>query len=216
MSPRITTALLLFLLFNMAWFVLYSAQLGWQGLTDTRPQDLSRVFLTDTPIANTLLALHMITGALLALGAPLQALPILRHRWPVLHRRHGYYIFALACGTGLAGLLYILMNGTVGGWWMSLWFALYGLAMLWSAANTIYYALDKDMSRHFAWATRLVILAVGSWIYRMHYALWFALTDGAASNPAFTGLFDRVQVIAFFVPYLLLAEILLRRGSRGH
>jgi len=102
------------------------------------------------------------------------------------------------------------VSGTIGGWWMSLWFAIYGAAMIWTAVNTVYFALAKDLRRHFAWAVRLVVLAVGSWIYRMHYAIWFAATGGVASNEEFTGLFDQVQVVAFFVPYLLIAEIVLR------
>jgi hypothetical protein len=40
--------------------------------------------------------------------------------------------------------------------------------------------------------------------------IWEITTGGAASNDAFTGLFDRAQVVAFFVPYLLAAEIVLR------
>ena len=95
---------------------------------------------------------------------------------------------------------------------MSLWFAVYGAALMIAASNTVYHALNKDMQRHFEWATRLAILAVGSWIFRMHYAVWYGLTDGVGSNDTLTGPFDRVQVVAFFVPYLLIAEVILRRG----
>lgn len=206
-------ALLLFLAFNTLWFIVHSVALGWGGLTSAQPGALSRVFVDAPPLASAALALHMVTGAILTLGAPLQATPLVRRRWPGLHRRLGYVLVTLALVTGFAGLLYIAANGTVGGAWMSFWFAVYGLAVIWCAANTVYFAIDKDMRRHFAWATRLVILAVGSWIYRMHYGLWYAATGGLASNDAFTGLFDRVQVVAFFVPYLLIAEIFLRRSA---
>jgi hypothetical protein len=98
---------------------------------------------------------------------------------------------------------------------MSLWFAIYGAAMIWTAFNTVYYAMAKDRRRHFAWAVRFVVLAIGSWIYRMHYAIWYAATDGAASNKEFTGLFDQIRAVAFFVPYLLIAELVLRwRNAR--
>ena len=215
MFPRASNLLLGILSLNVAWFVLYSAQLAYSGLMSEAPSEVSRAFFTGAPVSNALLAGHMLAGAVLTIGAPLQAMPVFRTRWPQLHRRAGYALFGLAVVTGLAGLGYIALQGTVGGWWMSLWFAVYGLMLIWAAANTIYHALNKDMRRHMEWATRLVILAVGSWIYRMHYAIWFGLTDGIASNDRFTGTFDLIQVFAFYLPYLLLAEVILRYRSRS-
>ena len=217
MRRYVPTLLLLVLALNTGWFVIYSGDLGLRGLLSQTPAAVSRVFETGGVLANAGIALHMIAGAVLTLGAPLQALPVVRRRWPGLHRRFGYGLFVLAVVTGLGGLVYITLNGTIGGWWMSLWFAIYGAAMIWAAANTVYHALAKDMRRHFDWAVRFVVLAVGSWIYRMHYGLWFATTGGLGSNEAFTGLFDQIQVVAFFVPYLVIAEIALRwrRVRRG-
>ena len=212
MKRNLTTALLLFLAFNTIWFVLHSAHLGWLGLTSDGPQQLSRVFLPGATTANISLALHMLSGAILTIGLPLQALPALRRNWPWLHRRSGYVLSGLAVVTGCAGLLYILLKGTVGGWWMSLWFSIYGGAIIWSAANTFYFATRKDLASHSAWAIRLLVLSVGSWIYRMHYVIWYGLTGGLGSNEALTGAFDRIQVVAFFVPYLLITELFLRRN----
>lgn len=213
MRRTAANVLLILLAVNTAWFVLYSAGLGLGALRSDTPAELSRVFAGTMPISNASLAVHMVAGAVLTIGAPLQALPMLRRRRPELHRRAGYVLAALAAATGFAGLVYIALEGTVGGWWMSLWFAIYGALMIWAAVNTVYYALCKDLSRHFAWAIRFVILAVGSWIFRMHYALWEITTGGIASNDGFTGTFDRVQVFAFFLPYLLIAEIIIRRSA---
>jgi uncharacterized membrane protein len=215
MKRRLPTLLLLFLAFNTTWFVLYSAQLGLQALLSDTPETLSRVFRRDSPLSGAGLALHMIAGGLLCLFAPLQALPVLRNRWPQIHRRLGYVLISLALITGIAGLFYITVQGTIGGWWMSLWFSLYGLALMWSALRTAQCAIRKDRRAHQIWATRLIILAVGSWIFRMHYVLWFLFNGGLGSAPDLTGPFDRIQVVAFFVPYLLLAEIFLRRLPRN-
>lgn len=215
MRRYVPTLLLLLLALNTGWFVVYSGDLGLRGLISQVPGEVSRVFQDDGILANTGIALHMIAGAVLTFGAPLQVLPIVRRRWPGLHRRFGYVLFVLAVATGVGGLVYITLNGTIGGWWMSLWFAIYGAAMIWTAFNTVYFAMAKDLRRHFAWAVRLIVLAVGSWIYRMHYGIWYAATGGVASNKEFTGLFDQIQVFAFFVPYLLIVEIVLRwRNAR--
>jgi hypothetical protein len=210
MRAALPTILLSILALNTTWFVIFSAALGLGGLFADAPSNLSRVFSPGALIVNTALALHMLSGAVLTISAPLQALPVWRRRWPRLHRRAGYVIFWMSLVTGVGGLIYIGLHGTVGGWWMSLWFALYGIAILWSATQTVRFARVRDMQRHRAWATRLIILAVGSWIFRMHYVIWFSLTDGLGSNEALTGLFDRIQVFAFFVPYLLVGEVVLR------
>lgn len=211
---RLANILLAVLAFNTGWFVVYSASLGLRGLTNAAPGALSRVFVEGPALGNAALAVHMVAGAAITLGAPLQAMPFMRRRWPSLHRRAGYVLLALAAATGIGGLFYIAVQGTIGGPWMNLWFAIYGAALVWSAAAVVYHAIDKDFRRHMEWAMRFVILAVGSWIYRMHYVIWEIATGGAASNEAFTGLFDRVQVVAFFVPYLLVAEIALRATRR--
>ncbi|MEW9921804.1 DUF2306 domain-containing protein [Marimonas sp. MJW-29] len=213
MRNAVVSALLLFLALNLLWFVAHALQLGSNGLFADRPEDFSRVFIDGASLANAGIAVHMMAGALLTLGAPLQALPIVRNRWPNLHRKNGYVLFVLAMMTGIGGLSYIILQGTIGGWWMSFWFATYGSLLMWSAVNTVRFAIARDLDRHFAWATRLIVLAVGSWIFRMHYVLWFILTDGLGSNEGLTGVFDRVQVVAFFLPYLLIAELLLRRRA---
>ena len=99
------TILLLVLALNTGWFVLYSGDLGLRGLLSEVPGEVSRVFLDAGIAANAGIALHMIAGAVLTFGAPLQALPIVRRRWPGLHRRFGYVLFVLAIGTGLGGLV---------------------------------------------------------------------------------------------------------------
>lgn len=214
MRSVVTTICLLILTINTLWFVLYSAQLGLRGFVSDTPADLSRVFLVDSVLANVVLAAHMVAGAVLTIGAPLQALPILRNRWPHLHKRLGYGLLVAAVLTGTGGLLYIATVGTIGGRWMDFGFALYGAAILVAAVKTVSHAVASDRQSHFEWAVRLVVLAVGSWIYRMHYVIWYGLTGGAASNETFTGMFDRVQVLAFFVPYLLFAELCLRWRRR--
>lgn len=211
MRNALVSAGLIILALNVSWFVAYSAQLSVNGLFFDCPEDISRVFKNDAQIANIGISFHMMAGAFLTLGAPLQALPVVRNRWPKLHRKHGFVLFCLAIITGFGGLIYILLEGTIGGWWMSFWFATYGGLLVWCAVNTVRFAMSQDYDRHFAWATRLIVLAVGSWIFRMHYVVWFSITGGSGSNESLTGLFDRAQVVAFFMPYLLVAEFFLRR-----
>lgn len=181
------------------------------------PEARGRLF--GDALSNLAIFGHMALGGILTVGVPLQLLPMLRTRLPGLHRRAGYALAVAAALTALGGLVYIALNGTVGGAWMSVWFALYGVAMLIAAAQTVYCAIDKDFARHRRWALRLTVLAVGSFLYRVHYGVWFALTGGLGAQEDFTGPFDRIQVFAFYLPYLILLEMYFRRVPRlakGH
>jgi len=153
---------------------------------------------------------HMFVGGVLTLLAPLQLIPQIRARVPRLHHVIGYVVAPLALLTSLGGLIYIAAHGTIGGPLMSVGFALYGLLLGLAAVQTVRFARRRD-PQHQIWALRLIILALASWIYRIHYGIWYAATGGAASTPEFTGLFDQVQTFAFYLPYLILLEIWWRR-----
>lgn len=110
----------------------------------------------------------------------------------------------------LGGLVYIGIRGTIAGPLMDIGFALYRALMLGAAVQTIRHARAGDVQHHNEWALRLVVLAMGSLIFRLHYVMWYILTDGLWSNEALTGPFDHVQYFAFFLPYLFMLEVWIR------
>lgn len=198
------------LLLALLPFVVHAARLGLAGLA----RDLWPESRFDPPGATVSAAIfaHMVAGAAVTLLAPLQLSPRLRARWPALHRWSGRVVVAGALATAVGGLAWIAARGTIGGWQMSAGFALYGALMLVAAVQTLRFARARAFGRHQAWALRLFVLAMGSWLYRVHYTIWWIATDGAATAEDFSGAFDRVQTLAFFLPYLLALEVWLRRA----
>ena len=98
---------------------------------------------------------------------------------------------------------------------MDVAFGLYGLALGLAVKRTVQNARRARWQHHRDWAQRLLVLALGSWLYRVHYAAWHVLTGGAASNDAFTGIFDVVTMFAFWMPYLVVLELwFIWRGPR--
>ena len=98
---------------------------------------------------------------------------------------------------------------------MSLGFALYGFLMAFAALQTVRLARRREWDRHRRWALRLLVLILGSWLFRVQYGLWYLSTDGLASNEAFTGLFDRVMTVGFYLPWLIALELWLRRSPKA-
>lgn len=119
MRRHVYSFLLILLAFNTGWFVVYAARLGWQGFALSDPSQVSRVYFDGAWITNLVLAAHMVAGGILTVAAPLQATPLVRGI-PKLHRASGRVLLPLAIVTGIGGLIYIGVQGTIGGWWMSL------------------------------------------------------------------------------------------------
>lgn len=195
--------------FLVAWLVLLALPFAFYAierglaLSNLEEQATSRFFSASDAASNLAIYGHMIAGGTITVLAPLQLLSIVRRRWPRVHRASGYLIAVAASLTALGGLYYILVRGTIGGWIMDLGFGLYGVLMLLSVARTVPLARRRD-PRHRLWAERLIILALASWLYRVHYGIWEIATGGVGSEPDFTGPFDTAQVFAFYLPYLLI------------
>ncbi|QBF34089.1 DUF2306 domain-containing protein [Thalassococcus sp. S3] len=210
LRPVIAPALLILLVLLTIPFGIYSANFGGNGLSG-QLDGLSRFQIDTMPVTNASIFAHMLAGALVTCLAPLQLIGAIRRRWPRLHRLNGYILIVVATLTAIGGLVFISNRGTIGGPLMNMGFTLYGGLMLLSAIQAMRHARARRFDLHMAWALRLFVLAIGSWLYRVHYGLWYALTGGAASTAAFTGLFDQIQMFAFYLPYLALLEIWLQR-----
>lgn len=193
-------------------FVIYALAFGWRGIV-ADPGGASYLFDTPSRAAELALAAHMLSGAVITGLVPLQVLPALRRRWLGVHRVLGRCLTTLAVLTALGGLAFIMLVGTIGGPLMNVGFGIYGVLMLLAAWQAVRFARAGNIALHRIWALRFAVLALASWLYRLHYGLWYAVTDGLGSTPAFTGPFDQIQVFAFYVPYLLLLEVWRRRSA---
>jgi hypothetical protein len=161
------------------------------------------------------LGMHFAAGGIiLALGC-IQLIGAIRARFPGLHRWAGRVYVAASLFTGIGGLAFIAARGTIGGPVMSAGFSLYGILTVLCAVQTFRHARARRLALHRAWALRLFALAIGSWLYRMDYGFWLLLTNGAGHTESFSGPFDRFMAFFFYLPNLLMVEILLRGQGRA-
>src|SRR5262245_40239681 len=80
-----------------------------------------------TPEASVGIGAHFFAGAVLLVLGPVQLVKQIRNRWLQVHKWMGrVYAFA-AFAAGVGGLVFIALKGTVGGWVMTLAFAMYGV-----------------------------------------------------------------------------------------
>lgn len=209
---RVTSKLLgaAFLAVPVLGFALYSMRFGMRGLS----LDLSQqtyIYTANGLLPNFAIFSHMLLGAAAMVLAPLQLISQVRARYKWLHRMTGRFIVIASITVALGGLIYIGVRGTIAGPLMDLGFALYGVLMLSAAVQVIRHARAGDLAHHSEWALRLFVLVMGSLIFRLHYGIWYMLTDGLWSNQQLTGPFDQVQYFAFYLPYLIVLELWIRR-----
>lgn len=166
-------------------------------------------------VSNGSMGAHFLGGGLLLVMGSIQFIGNGRPRWPRFHRLIGrLYVFA-SFVTAFGGLGFIILRGTIGGVVMSFAFSLYGIMMLVSAAFVAYYAKTMQFATHREWAVRLYALAIGSWMYRLEYGFWIAVTGGLGMTPDYRGPFDYLMDFFFFVPTVLVAELVLRLRKLG-
>lgn len=155
------------------------------------------------------IALHFLAGGIILVLGCLQLLESVRTKYPALHRIAGR-VYVIAClFAAIGGLVFIALKGTIGGTVMDVGFTGYGVLMFLAAVQTIRFARKQAFKQHRAWALRLFALAIGSWLYRMDYGFYIGFGGKEGHTDDFTGWFDYFMDFWFYLPNLLVVEIIL-------
>ena len=155
------------------------------------------------------IGIHFIAGGIILILGCIQLINPIRIKYPTFHRLVGRLYIIASLTAAIGGLTFIFLKGTIGGLVMDIGFSLYGILMFIAAIETIRHARKKQFEKHRAWALRLFALALGSWLYRIDYGFWLLLADGVGHTDTFSGLFDQVMSFFFFIPNLIVAEIVI-------
>ncbi len=197
------------LLFGLYILAFYATSLVSGNPTQWN-QTLPGLYDPNENIATTGIGFHFAAGGIILILGCIQLIDKFRIRFLNAHRWIGLFYVSSSIVAGFGGLVFIFTKGTIGGTVMDIGFSLYGILMITAAILTLKNALSKNFKQHKAWAFRLFALAVGSWLYRMDYGFWFILADGVGHAKNFQGPFDQVMAFFFYLPNLLIVEIILK------
>jgi hypothetical protein len=209
LSAAVWTSASLFGLYILAFYAaaLYQGDMQrWNGV-------LPKLYQSGATTATTGIGLHFAAGGIILILGSIQLIESVRLRFPALHRWIGRIYIAACLFASIGGLTFIVVTGTIGGTVMDIGFGLYGILMGLSAVQTYRYAVKRNTGAHQLWALRLYALAIGSWLYRMDYGFWIMLTDGLGHADKFRGPFDQFMAFFFYIPNLLVVEVLMRARS---
>lgn len=180
------------------------------GIPEVWNQKLPGLYLADRPVATAGIGIHFLAGGIILVLGSIQFVSVLRLKHPFTHRFLGR-IYVIACLlASVGGLLFVFTNGTIGGVIMDIAFGLYGILLFICAIQTIRFAIKRNIPIHKNWSLRLYSLAIGSWFYRMGYGFWFLVFGKIGHTRDFTGSFDIFMNFFFFIPNLIIAELIIR------
>lgn len=203
---------LLFLIFILAFY--YPSTLtGHYSEWNTKP--LIKGFVAGDFAGNLAFASHVLLAAVITGAGLVQLIPVIRRRWPAVHRWNGriYLVTALLLAAGGLGMVWVrgsYMNiaGAIG---ITIDAALvFGCAaMAWREAGARRFAL------HRRWALRTFVVASAVWFMRVGYMAWAIATGGAGIGEAMDGPFDLFIAFGNSLVPLAVLELYLLAESRG-
>jgi Predicted membrane protein (DUF2306) len=201
---------LAFLLFILLFY--YPSVLsGNFGAWDKKPNIDG--FIAGDASGNIMFALHVLAAAVMTAGGMLQLLPVLRQKWPRVHRWNGRLFLVTALSLALGGLWLVWGRGTylnlVGAFGISL-NALLIISFAFMAWQTV---ITKKFAEHRRWALRLFIVANAVWFMRLGYMIWGIGTGGAGIGDAMNGPFDYFLAFGNSLVPLAIMETYLRVQS---
>jgi hypothetical protein len=183
-----------------AWFFVKPVE-DWKSISDYSQEPRT------APIA-----LHWIGGIVVILTGPFQLMQSVRTKWPRFHRWTGRIYLSLGClPASIAGLVYIVLNGTVGGLVMDIAFLIYGAVFFISGLMTYIRVRQRKIQVHRAWAIRTFNIGMGSPLYRLLTSP-FVFAGIAGYNIAdweITSVWLNVAAYLMFVPGMIVVEIYL-------
>lgn len=207
LTATVWTSALIFGLYILTfYFVAY-----FNGNVGQWNRILPGLYDADNSASTAGIGLHFLAGGIILILGCMQMIGSIREKYPLIHRISGRIYILASLLTAVGGLVFIAYKGTVGGTVMDIGFTGYGLLMGWAAVETARHARAGRMDKHRAWGIRLFALAIGSWLYRMDYGFYIGFGGSAGHTDDFTGWFDYFMDFWFYLPNLIVAELIIGR-----
>ena len=176
----------------------------WQGLSRTVPG------IAPDAVRDASLLVHVFSAAVLNIFGLLQMLPIIRKKWPALHRWNG----RLFLGVGLAGAVMGLYLTWIGGLRLSnlgaIGISVNGILIVVVALKAWQAARVRAFAQHKRWALHAFMLVSGVWSFRLGLMAWFVINRGPNGNTAkLDGPFDLFWSFACYLLPMAMVELYL-------
>jgi hypothetical protein len=177
---------------------------------------LLRGYVAGDTAGNLQFAAHVLLAAAVTFAGALQLVPVVRARWPAVHRWNGRVFATASIAAAASGLAMIWWRGSRAN--LTAGIATSGDAVLIIACALAAWraALRRDFDAHRRWALRTWIAANGVWFQRIGIFGWTAFHQAPLGMTRhFDGWFDLGWAFACYLLPLAVLEVYLRVSARG-
>lgn len=164
------------------------------------------------PVGNAAMAAHVLLAAAVLLAGAVQLMPVVRRRWPRLHRWSGRTFLSGCVVAAVSGLWLVWGRGTVGDTPQHVAISLNAVLLTVCAGWAWQTARTRQFARHRDWALRAYLVAGGVFYFRMLLALWLVLFRRPVGFDADTFSGPFLTILAFGV--YVIAPLTLFEGYR--
>lgn len=187
------------------------------GRWETWNKVLPHGYVAGDTAGNVVVALHLAFAVAIIVGGAVQLVPMIRRRWPQVHRWNGRAYLVSAAIMSLGGLVMVWTRGSVGDTSQHIAISLNALLILGCAVMAWRSARARRFDAHRAWALRLFLVVGGVWFFRVFFSLWVVVNRGPAGfDPeTFTGPFLTFLAFAQYLVPLAVLELYLRVRRDG-
>ncbi len=160
-------------------------------------------------IGNIAVGMHLLLAVIVLVAGPLQFVPQIRAKAPLLHRINGRVYIVTAMILSLGGLFMVWTRGTVGAEIGKYSISLNAILIIIFAVLAVYYAIKRNIKVHRRWAIRLFLVMAGVWFFRIGLMLWLMIHQAPVGfDPkTFTGPFLTFLGFAQYLVPLAFAQL---------
>lgn len=156
----------------------------------------------------SVLFVHILPAALLALSGLLQLVPRIRTRFPDFHRWNGRSFFVLGLSGALTGLYLTWFAMPDGGSLGALGITLNGVLIPIAIGLAWMNAIKRRFEQHMRWAVHSFLLVNGVWTFRLYMMGWYIVNQGPNGNNAdLTGPADIAISFGCYLIPMAIAEL---------
>lgn len=206
-------------LWIFAWYVAYHyVGSALRGDFEAWNEVFPRGHVPGDTAGNLAVGVHVFLAVYLIAAGPLQLIPKIRARFPVLHRWNGRFFMLCACLASLAGIYLVwIRGGTTGDMSQHLGITLDAILILVFAALALRFAMARKIDVHRRWALRLFLVVNAVWFFRIGLMFWLLVHQAPVGfdMETFTGPFLTFMAFAQTLLPLVVLELYLRARDKG-
>ena len=163
---------------------------------------------------NVAVVTHVLFAAIITVGGLMQLIPIIRSKWPAIHRWNGRLYVITALILSISGMFMVITRyeKIVGGLIGHVSIMINGAIIVLCAVKAFNFARKRKIAQHRIWALRLFLAASGVWMFRVGLMAWLSIHGKPVGfDPvSFSGPFLTTLYILVYVLPLFILEVYLR------